>query len=146
MVSDGEHALVCVVVEHDTHLLLCSVVWEGGLPPTVRIPEANKDNLISPSSASPDPPTSVSWAVFRPPPLFWRGLAVVEGVDLETFVLATESSRGGWGIVGTSDAAEPDLVRLKEWLEASFKTGVLTISRYYLPVVICSFPFPTLIT
>jgi hypothetical protein len=63
----------------------------------------------------------MSWAVFRPPPLFWRGLVAVEGVGFVVLVLATGSSPGSWGIVGTSDVVEPDLVRLKEWLEASFK-------------------------
>jgi len=87
----------------------------------VRISEANKDILISPSSASPDPPKSVTWAVFRPPPLLWRGLAVVEGVAFGMLVLAEGSSPGRWGIVGISDVVDPDLVRLTERLEASFK-------------------------
>jgi len=112
----------------------------------VRISEANKGILISPSSASPDPPKSVTCAVFRPPPLLWRGLAEVEGVGFGMLVLATGSSPGKWGIVGISDAVDPDLVRLTERLVASFKTGVQTISRDYSPVVIWTFPFPTLIT
>ena len=87
---------------------------------TVRKLGTNKDILIPPSSAPPDPPKSVSWAVFRPPPLFWRG-RVVAGVGFVALVPVTESSPGRWGIVGTSDAVEPDLVRLKEWLGARFK-------------------------
>ena len=61
-------------------------------------------------------------------------------------VLATGSSPGIWGIVGISDAVDPDLVRLTERLEASFRTGVQSVGGDCLPVVIWAFPFPTLIT
>lgn len=71
---------------------------------------------------------------------------VAEGVGFGMLVLAMGSSPGRWGIMGISDAVDPDLVRLTERLEASFRTGVQAASWSYLPVIIWTFPFTTLIT